>query len=245
MNYYARIQKQVKKMAYFVGLEDVPSEYFMQGALAAVLALGLGGSYYGYKVYIQNRESKAYQAFIEVAHAYKKAEESAFRSVMPNQKESENLELVWKDVEVLLDAGYAANSSSYLAPFFLSYKASVLLEQGKSVDEAYEVMKQAVAKSSSRSEFYDVLTLKAAKMACDCSDTAIQAQGLQELQAIAGNKKSVAQAEALYTLGIYYMMQNDVENAKNYFSKIVKDAAQDLFDSSLWVDQAKEKLASL
>ena len=41
------------------------------------------------------------------------------------------------------------------------------------------------------------------------------------------------------------MMQNDVENAKNYFSKIVKDAAQDLFDSSLWVDQAKEKLASL
>ena len=78
MNYYARIQKQVKKMAYFVGLEDVPSEYFMQGALAAVLALGLGGSYYGYKVYIQNRESKAYQAFIEVAHAYKKW--------VPNQK---------------------------------------------------------------------------------------------------------------------------------------------------------------
>ena len=63
--------------------------------------------------------------------------------------------------------------------------------------------------------------------------------------ALAENKKSIAQSEALYTLGVYYMMQNDVEQAKNYFSKIVEDKNQDLFDSSLWVNEAKEKLASL
>ena len=245
MNYYARIQKKIREVANFIGLEKVSSEHVTQGALALIVALGLAGSYYGYQFYIQKRESKAYEAFVEVAHAYQNAEESAFKSVMPNNTGAENLEAIWKDVEILIDAGYCANSNSYLAPFFLAYKANVMLEQGKSVDEAYEVMQQALAKASTRLEFYDVLKLKAAKMACDCSDASIQAEGLRDLEYIAGNKKSIAQAEALYTLGIYYMMQNDVEHAKNYFSKIVEDTNQDLFDSSLWVNEAKEKLASL
>lgn len=245
MNYYARIQKNIKKVAEFVGLEDVSSQALTQAFFVAILAVGLAGLYYGYAFYIKNRESKAYEAFMEVTHAYKKAEESSFRAVMPNQSGNDNLEIIWKDVEVLIDAGYAANSSSYLAPYLLAYKASVMLEQGKSVDEAYEVMKQAVAKASKSFQLYDLLQLKAAKMACDCSDAAIQASGLQNLQQIAGNAKSIAQAEALYTLGMYYMMQNDVENAKNYFSKIVENSKEDLFDSSLWINEAKEKLASL
>lgn len=245
MNFYARIQKQIKELGNFLGLEESSSGYFTQVVLVAVLALGVAGSYYGYQMYIQKREAKAYEAFVEVAHAYKQAEEKSFRSVMPNQNSLDDLGIVWKDVEVIIDAAYQANSHSYLAPFFLAYKANVMLEQGKSVDEAYECMKQAVAKSSSSSEFYDALKLKAAKMACDCSDEAVRAQGLQDLQALAANKKSVAQAEALYTLGVYYMMQNDVEHAKNYFSKILENTNQDLFDSSLWVNEAKEKLASL
>jgi len=245
MNYYARIQKKIKEVANFVGFEDVSSQAIMQAACVTVLAVGLAGSYYGYKMYIRNRESKAYEAFMEVVHAYKKAEDSSFRSVMPNQTAPENLEIVWKDVEFLIDAGYAANSNSYLAPFMLAYKASVMLEQGKSVDEAYEIMKQALAKASKSSELYDLLQLKAAKMACDCSDAVVQAQGLQNLKQIATDEKSVAQTEALYTLGIYYMMHNDVEAAKNYFLKIVDEKQQDLFTSSLWVNEAKEKLASL
>ncbi len=245
MNYYARIQKQIRELANLIGLEDVSSGYLMKAALIVVVALGLAGFYYGYNIYIQKRESKAYEAFIEVTHAYKNAEEASFRAVMPNKTSSDNVEAMWNDVEILLDAAYTANSSSYLAPFFLAYKANLMLEQGKSVDEAYQVMKQALAKLSSSSEFYDLFRLKVAKMACDSSDESMKAQGLQDLITIADNKKSIAQAEALYTLGIYYMMQNDVENAKNYFSKIVEDEKQDLFNSSLWVNEAKEKLASL
>ena len=245
MNYYARIQKQINKLGNFLGLEESSSGYFTQVVLVAVLALGVAGSYYGYQMYIQQRESKAYEAFVEVTHAYKQAEEKAFRAVMPNQNSLDDLGVVWKDVEVIIDAAYKANSNSYLAPFFLAYKVNVMLEQGKSVDEAYEYMKQAFAKSSTRSEFHDILKLKMAKMACDCSDEAVRAQGLKDLQALAENKKSIAQSEALYTLGVYYMMQNDVEHAKNYFSKIVENKNQDLFDSSLWVNEAKEKLASL
>ena len=245
MKYYARIQKKIRELGNFVGLEDSSSKHLTQVVLVAIVALGVAGSYYGYQMYIQKRESKAYEAFIEVTHAYKKAEEASFRSVMPNKTSTDNLEIIWKDVEVIVDAGYTANSSSYLAPFFLAYKANVMVEQGKPVDEAYEYMKQACAKSSTRSEFHDVLRLKAAKMACDCSDESVQAQGLKDLQAIAQDKKSIANAEALYTLGVYYMMQNDVENAKINFSKIVEEAHQGLFDSSLWVNEAKEKLASL
>jgi len=244
MNYYTHFQAKIKQVSNSIGLQDTNFAYITETIIVCIIALGTVGGYYGYQTYIEGREMRAYEAFVEVTHAYRQAQENSLRSMFPGSK-SENLENLWKDVEVLADAGYNANSSSYLAPFFLSYKANVLLEQGKPVDQAYEYMKQALSKVSKRSDFYDVIKLKTAKLACDCSEESVRAQGLKDLQALAEDQTSTAYLEALYTLGVYYLVHNEIEKAKAQFTKIVDQETQGLFESALWINEAKEKLAAL
>jgi hypothetical protein len=68
-------------------------------------------------------------------------------------------------------------------------------------------------------------------------------QGLESLQQLADNEKSVANDLALYHIGNYYWNQKKFADAKNYWQRLlIKTGGTKVGQASPFIQEVKEKL---
>lgn len=212
------------------------SGFFKNTATVLIISGLLVGSFYSFRFYSFKKESSAHQILQECVNEFENAK---------------NGSASWHDVELAFDAGYNNNSGSKLAPFFLTFKAEALSEQGK-LQDAIEVMSLAVKGMSEKDDLYGTYRAKLALMQLDSPQENVKKEGLEGLNLLA-EKDNSGSVAALYYLGLYYFDKNDIENAKKYWQKLVSsdEDFRKKDDSGLpakvtnYVSMAKEKLDQL
>src|SRR5579872_5767131 len=114
--------------------------YARQLTIATCFAALCGAGLYGYRWYASHREQQAHKIFTECMQEYGRAQKNA---------------ALWPNVEAILKAGYEKHQSSQLAPFFLTYRADVLLKQNK-FDQALTVMREAMQVMPKKSPLHNL-----------------------------------------------------------------------------------------
>jgi hypothetical protein len=242
MNYYTYIKRSLDTvLSYIPGAGSV--QYIQEIALALLLVIAVGGGYWGYTFYKEQKEAVATEAFLEISDMFASAVHKANQVSPTDEAREQKIKDIWNDVLLLTDAAYNAHSSTTVAPFLLVYKAEIQIALGQSVDQVLPLVKQAVDGTSSWSPFYDMLRLKYAKMQCDASEKNIQESGIKIIKELASGEKSSVYVEAAYLLGQWYLLQNDIEHARASFAKVA-DLQDGLLQPSLAKD-AQQKLEVL
>ena len=242
MSLYAQMQKNISNY-YKMLKEQTSGKYVKETMLGTGIVVGVLVGYFSYNFYVKKREQQAFGALVEVVESFEKAQYELKNS----EKKSDMQHDVdaWQDTEVLIDALYKQNSSSYLAPYFLIFKSQIALERGAPVDEVRAVLVQALNQIPKNSALYDLFNLKRIMMALDSSDPVVCKDALADLIAVAKDEKGYSFEEASLVLGSYYVHQGDVQQARQVWENVVKAADKKSLLPSPWVKQAEEKLESI
>jgi len=201
--------------------------------VAGICVSGLSG-YYVYSLYISNRESAAQKVFSECIVDFENAKKGIGS---------------WDNVQVAFQMGHKQNSGSMLAPYFKAFEADSLYEQGKN-KEAIETLANALEDMKSDLDMFSLYKTKLALMKFDSKRENLKAEGLKELESIAGlgdksDKATSGRGVALYYLGSYFLGQNNIEKAKEAWEKLVALEVEKEGPVSGYIGLAKEKLNSL
>lgn len=198
--------------------------------IAALVALFLGGGYFGFTLYIDSREQQAHKFFADSMDYYGKM----------LQEKDQN----WKDVADSFSIGYESNSSSYLAPYFLLMQADALLRDNR-FDDGVMVMEKGLASLDKGSPLYFLYTTKMALIYCDASDSTVAQKGLDELVALAHNEGNIHREVAQYYAGYYYFAHKDTQRAAEEWKPLVELQKLDSIAVSPWAQKASEQLATI
>lgn len=180
----------------------------------ASLVIGVAG-FFGYRFYRNGVQTAAHQSFMEAMKHYE-------RPVKVDAKTKDGFEseqAKWEAVETAFRLGYEKNKSSTLAPMFLAFQATALVNLNKQ-QEAIVAMKNAVKGMNSlplRSYYEITLSL----MQLDTTDKAAQEEGLVRLRTIAYDATHLAQAQALYHLGLLAWTEKKFDDVKNYWQQFM------------------------
>lgn len=207
--------------------------YVLGGGLIVLLA----GGFYGYRSYMVQRNAEAFGALGHYVERYLKNDADK------------------KDVARLDDGALALEAQSFAgtaaAPYFSSYEAQDLLNQGK-IAEAAVVLKKAVSGMPSSSPLTALYKVKLALVQLDVDDQAVRDEGMSILQKIADDTKSPAWDAAVYYLGRYAWVKGDVEAAKNIWSPALALVAQaraegvaSRYSESPWLARAQMLLKTI
>lgn len=199
------------------------------GIAVAVVCLA-AGAWYVYHRYTLAQEYKAQTILAECLAEYTKA--------LHNHPEN------WPQVEQTLQQGYERSRSSSLAPFFLAFKAEALEHQNKFA-EALNVMDAMINQLPASAPLKPLYVLKYTLMKIDGADQAVSTAGIGELESIANDASNPVHDNALYYLGMYYLNQKDLENAKKTFQRLVDEFKDTTKTVSVWSQLAQIKLQSL
>ncbi len=239
MSAYAKMQKSIANYYHMIK-EQYSVKYMREAFIGILLVVCLGGGYFLHKFYVVNRERQAFVALSEVVHSFLQSQQQA--QSLENVDDKEKNYQAWQDTEILLDALYKENINSYLAPYFLVFKAQIVLERDHDLNHALTIMDDALANVSKNSELGSFYHMKRIKMAFDSSDSAVRAKALADLIAFSKDEKSYVYQEALYELGLYYLSIGENEKAMDQFSTLVKTSDTTDLLKSPWVFFAQEKL---
>ena len=239
MSIYKEVQKNLAGY-YKILKEQYSVKYVKEFLLGASIIISLFVGYFVHSFYVKRREAKAFGALYEVVESFEKTQYTMLTS--DKQKDKEKIENAWQDTEVLLDALYKEHIGSYLAPYFLLFKAEIVKEKGGTVDDARKVLEDALTQIPKHSSLFDVFELKRIKMSFDSKDESTQKQALKDLEVFASNEDGVMFEEALYSLGAYYIYQGDIAQAHETWNKLIKLADKKALIKSPWVKLAEEKL---
>ncbi|MFI5333361.1 MAG: hypothetical protein ACHQVS_04665 [Candidatus Babeliales bacterium] len=192
------------------------------------IALCIGAAGLGYRWYAHSQEQRAYKVFADCVREYEKAAENT---------------ALWSDVEQALTLGYQKHARSSLAPYFLAYKADVLLQQNKH-DEAVATLDTMASVLPTSSPVYAPYMTKRALVKMDSVDTQIQKTGLEELTRLANDQQNAHRDRALYYLGLYYWTAQDVKQAQGIWENLIAlDSKQDE-SRSPWAARVSDKMPS-
>lgn len=238
---YSQIQDLIKKQ-YLDFKSRYGVRYVYTVVVAVCTALVLTGGYFGYQYYVQKRETRAFVGFREVTSAYKEAQQE-----VQGLSDQEAIDERWQDVEVLLDAVYSQNSSSYLAPYFLMYKVQIMLEKGESFEDARKEMKRALGMIPFNTPLYNLFLLKKIKMDLDSEDTAARDSALQDLKKLASSPEKYMYEEAVYTLGLYQITNGQTQDAQTTWKALAeaKEQLEGYPIESPWNKVVEDKLQSI
>lgn len=239
MKLYAQIKREIA-VVYEAIAAHTTTKYVKEVIIGLSVITILVVGYVLNRWYVNYREEKAVDALSEILISYNHAQQLVLR--MQANKDKQQIEQAWQDVITLLDALYQDHSHSKLAPYFLTIKSDAVLEKTGNLQEALDVLDQAIARISLKSYFVDFFKLKRIKMALDLGDQDKAKEALQQLINLSNNTTSLAQYQALYTLGVYYLAQGSVDLAQKTLKNLIDIApANDVFNS-VWAKQAQEKL---
>lgn len=149
---------------------------------------------------------------------------------------------VWKNIEVGAEAGFAQHSNSVLAPYFLAIQAEALVQQEK-LTEATAIMDTVVQKISSKSPFYYLYNTKHALL--QLSQDASRQNGLAKLEALAQDSTNPQRDMALYQLGNYYFLHDDLAKGNAAWQTLIVAFGQSMLGKSPWAELAQSKLGTL
>jgi hypothetical protein len=236
---YSQIQGYIKQQYL-----DFKNQYGMKYVYTVGLLVGftvlLTGGYLAHQYHVQQRETRAFVGFREVTNSYQEAQ-----GIVKDLSDQEKINERWQDVEVLLDAVYSQNSHSYLAPYFLMYKAQIMLEKGESVELAREEVNKALRLIPFDTPLYNLFLLKQIKMGLDCSKQSdAYDDALMSLHVLAGAPQRYMHQEAVYLLGLYQINNGKIAEAQETWSALQsadKKATDYLFESP-WAKAVKDKL---
>lgn len=201
------------------------------------LILLAAGGFYGYRTYMIQRNSEAFGALGRYVERYLKTD--------ANKKEAVRLD----DGALALEA--KAFSGSAAAPYFSTYEAQDLLNQGK-ISDAANVLKKAVSSMPSSSPLTALYKVKLALVQLDVDDQAVRDEGMGLLKKIANDETSPAWDVAVYYLGRYAWVQGDVEGAKKIWSPALEKVTQartegvmNRYSESPWLSRADTLLKTI
>ena len=239
MSAYAKMQKSIANY-YHMLKEQYSVKYMREAFIALLLVVCFGGGYFLHKFYVVNRERQAFVALSEVVHSFLQSQQQA--QSLENVDDKEKNQQAWQDTEILLDALYKENINSYLAPYFLVFKAQIILERDHDLNQAIAIMDDALTNISKSSELGSFYHMKRIKMGLDSSNSAVKAKALADLISFSQDEKSYVYQEALYELGLYYLSIGENQKAMQQFDTLVKTSDVAALLKSPWVLLAQEKL---
>lgn len=214
---------------------DTDFKYAKELAFACVIIALCVGGYYGYRWYNKNQEQAAHQLFARNVEEFE-------REVEEGKAEG------WQNVETLFQLGYDQHSKSSLAPYFLIYKAEAMIRQNK---DATKVLEDALNQMPNNSPIKSLYGTKLALMLLDTKTDTQEAEdarnkGIDMLKNIAADTSSTGNDVASYYLGLYYWNNNDMNQAKEVWGKLI-DTQKDVqkLGQSPWALLAQEKLGQI
>lgn len=237
---YAQVQKNITNY-YQILKEQYSVKYVKEFVLGVGIIVCLLGGYFLHGLYVKRREAKAFGALTDVIESFEKAQYAA----LSNEKDTSKMAGTWEDTEVLLDALYKEHMGSYLAPYFLLYKAEIVREKGGTLDESRKILQDALIQIPKHTPLFELFELKKIKMSFDSSDKDVKDSALKDLVDFVQDDKKVVFEDALYTLGLYYFYQGDMAKAQESFKRLVKYEDKDALIKSPWIKRAQDKLDSL
>jgi len=185
-------------------------------------------AFWGYRWWHRQREEGAQKALSEGIYAYQEALQGKD-------------DFAWGNVAMLFNVGHEQHSSSSLAPFFIMFNADALLRQGNRA-EAIVKFEEAIKTLPKDSAFLNLYKTKLALVRLDDETSDISEQGLKELNELANNAENSNRDMALYYVGLYYWSQNNIDDAKVVWQKLVDTFKDEKIGASPWVGHAREKL---
>lgn len=206
------------------------NKYFFSFLTFLAAAIMISLIYFSYRFYVQYREEKVQILFSDNLSLFNK------------EKNTEDQQ--WNTVVNAFDAGYNEAKSSYLAPYFLGYKAEALLEQDKK-QEALAVYDELFEVLSSDAPLYPLYKTKQALIQLDLADEQQSKKALETLQVLSGNAQNPFRDYAQFYLGQYYWTNGQLTQAKQVWQQLVDEQMQNRISPSPWADEVKELLDTI
>jgi len=194
----------------------------------------VGGFFLTYKFYRDSLEQSAHASFVScvnVLDAKGQVDGTPFRS------EQEK----WTKVAEVFEEGYKKNKSASIAPMFLAFKAEALINLGK-INESIELLKKVVSLLS-EGALKDSYILKLALLQIDSGNEALLSDGILKLVMLSEKDKSPVNDIALFRLGEYYLIKQDIVAAKKYLNILVLNYGNKKENTSIWAKKGLEKLS--
>jgi hypothetical protein len=202
------------------------ASYRRELSFIAGIALLIGFLGFGYRWHSKRQEQHAYRVLADCMREYEKAVANS---------------ATWSDVEHALNLGYARYARTQVAPYFLAYKADVLLKQQKH-DEAVAIFDALAEELPTTSPLYAPYMIKRALVKMDSMDAQIQKNGLEELTKLANDTNNQHRDRALYYLGLHYWSLQDIKQAQGIWQNLIAlDSAQSESQSP-WAALVREKI---
>ena len=206
------------------------------GSVVLLLAGAIGTGTYFYRSTQSERDQ---DVFAEAAGSYEMTLRKFF---MGGDPEKENEE--WADIELELGSAYNQVPKGQLAAYVKAMQAETLIRQQK-IDEALEVLKEAVKMISSSNPIYYLCKTKIALLSLDSKDEKVKKDGLDSLEKLANNKDNHSRDMAIYYMGLYYWTKDDMEKARAEWKVLVDEfifEGEEENKTSPWARVAKSKL---
>lgn len=220
--------------------EQYSIRYLREILLALFIAITVASGYFLHKMYVQNREQQAFVALSEVVDSFMQSQYQVQN--LDKTTDREKIVQAWSDTDILLDALYKEHVNSYLAPFFLAFKADIILQRDGNVDAALEILDSALGEMSKNSPVGSLYVVKRIKMGLDSKQAEVRAQSLQQLIDLTHDEKSYAYQQALYLLAQYYFSIAEKDKAKALLNQLVQRADANALIKSAWVLMVEEML---
>ncbi|MDP3889301.1 MAG: hypothetical protein Q8Q25_02025 [bacterium] len=202
-----------------------PLKYSKQWGIAFGIVVLLGAGFLGYRWYDVSKQQDAHKQFADSIREYDLA--------MQKGKD-------WNSIEVLFKSGAQQQKNTTFGPFFLAFQAQALLRQGKK-DEALQVMDSIIQTLPSQNPLLPLFKTKRALIRIDMADEQIKNAGIQELTELAHDTKNEQKDMALFYLGFYYWVTDNLSEAKKVWQELVEQY-RDVVAPSPWAQRAQSKL---
>lgn len=148
-------------------------------------------------------------------------------------KDSKNLdENAFNAIYKAFDLGAEKYKNSNLYPYFLLYKAEILIEQNKKL-EAIEYLSKAIYYINKNSIIYWTYSLKNALLKIDSKDDKYVQIGLNELKDLSQNNNNELKDMAKYYYGLSLYSLNKKDEAKAIWDTIPVIKGQSIFQDSI------------
>lgn len=210
--------------------------------LATIVGMAfVTAGFIGYSFYQSHVNKKAYEALLNALKYYDGSIGTATQSSKDRMVFASDTEK-WQKTEQIFKEGGATYSNTRLAPIFLAYQSTALLNQGK-LDEAITVLTKATDQMKNKA-VRDEYRIKLALMMSDSDKETVKHKGFDLLKSIASDRQSTSIEAALYHLGAHYWHEKKYSEAKNYWLQLIaKYGAAANAQPSHYVKIVKEKLS--
>ena len=214
------------KTTVFPKVKEV--NYAREILFAIGVVSGLSAGMVSYRYYVSYREQAAQETLSQYMQEY-------------FQASAQKMSADWSGIAFNFERGYAQYSNSYLAPYFLAFQADALIQQDQK-GQALIVMNTMLEGLGTDSPLFNVYATKRALVQIDSDELSEQQAGVESLTKLADDVSNSNQDLSLFYLGSYYWAQDNVEQAKQAWQKLVSLQDKDALTKSPWSLLAQEKL---